>query len=70
MDMRFGKWNVKSLYRPGSITTVVRELARYKLDVVVVQEVRWNNGETVRGGDYTFFCGKGIKIIYREQEFL
>jgi hypothetical protein len=61
MDMRFGKWNVKSLYRPGSITTVVRELARYKLYLVSVQEVRWNNGETVRGGDYTFFLWKGNK---------
>ena len=38
--MRFGTWNVRSVYRSGSITTVVRELARYKLDLVGVQEVR------------------------------
>jgi hypothetical protein len=41
-DMRFGTWNVSSLYRSGSLMTVVGELARYKLDVVGVQEVRWD----------------------------
>jgi hypothetical protein len=39
--------------------TVTRELARYKLDIVDVQEVRWDEGGTVRAGDYTFFYGKG-----------
>ena len=35
-----------------------RELARYKLDVVGAQEVRWDKGGTVRAGDYNFFYGK------------
>jgi hypothetical protein len=39
--------------------TVVRELARYKLDSVGVQEVRWDKGGTARAGDYAFFYGKG-----------
>ena len=39
--------------------TAARELARYKLDLVGVQEVRWDKAGTVRGGDYNFFCGKG-----------
>jgi hypothetical protein len=57
--MRFGTCNVRSLYRSGSLITVARELARYKLDLVGVQEVRWDKGGTVRAGDYTFFYGKG-----------
>jgi exonuclease III len=48
--MRFGTWNVRSLYRSGSFKTVERELGKYKLDLVGVQEVRW---------DYTFFYGAG-----------
>jgi len=32
--MRFGMWNVRSLYRAGHITAAARELARYKLDFV------------------------------------
>jgi exonuclease III len=59
MDMRFGTWNVKSLYRSGSIKTVARELGKYKLDLVGVQEVRWDKGGTERAKDYTFFYGAG-----------
>ena len=39
-DMRFGTWNVRSLYRAGSLTAAARKLARYKLDLLGVQEVR------------------------------
>jgi len=42
--MRFGTWNVRSLYRTGSLTVAARELARYKLDLVGVQKVRWIKG--------------------------
>ena len=58
-DMRFGTWNVESLYRAGSLTATARELARCKLYLVGVQEVRWEKGGTVRAGDYNFFYGKG-----------
>jgi hypothetical protein len=36
-----------------------REQARYKLDLVGVQEVRWEGGGTEPAGEYTFFYGKG-----------
>jgi exonuclease III len=55
MDMRFGTWNVRSLYRPGSLKTVSGESAKYKSDLVGVQEVRWDKGGTEPAGDYTFF---------------
>ena len=32
-DMRFGAWNVRSLYRAGSLTAAARELVRYKVDL-------------------------------------
>jgi hypothetical protein len=38
--MRFGSWNVRSLYRAGSLIAAARELARYKLDLVAVKEGR------------------------------
>jgi hypothetical protein len=58
MDMRFGAWNVSSLYRTGSLKTVARELGKCKLDLVRVQEVRWEKGDTERAKDYTFFYGE------------
>jgi exonuclease III len=63
MDKRFGTWNIRSLYRVGSLMTVSRELARYKLDLVGVQEVRWEDNGTEHAGEYTFFYGKGMRII-------
>jgi exonuclease III len=39
-DMRLGTWNVRSLYRAGSLITVAEEISKYKLDIVGVQEVR------------------------------
>jgi exonuclease III len=59
MDMRFGTWNVRSLYTAGSLKTVAREFGKYKLDLVGVQEVRWDKGGTERAEDYTFFYGEG-----------
>jgi len=58
-DILLGTWNVRSLYRAGSLTAAARELARCKLDLVGVQEVRWDKEGTVRAGDYSFFYGKG-----------
>jgi hypothetical protein len=37
--------------------TVVRESARYKLDLMGVQ-VRWDKGGTARAADYNFFLWK------------
>jgi hypothetical protein len=59
MDMNFGLWNVRSIVRAGSLMTVSRELSRYKLHLVGVQEVRWEGDGTEPAGEYTFFYGKG-----------
>jgi hypothetical protein len=37
--------------------TVARELVRYKLGLVGVQEVRWDKRGTARSVDYTLFYG-------------
>jgi hypothetical protein len=39
--------------------TVSRELLRYKLHLVGVQEVRQEGSGTEPAGEYTFFCRKG-----------
>ena len=54
-EMKLGTWSVRSLYRAGSL----KAAARYQLDVVGVQEVRWDEGGIVRAGDYDFFYGEG-----------
>jgi len=59
--VRFGTWNVRSLYRAGSLTASSRELAKCKLDLVFLREFRCEKGGTIRAGDYNFFCGKAKK---------
>jgi hypothetical protein len=56
MDIRFSTWN--SLYRAGSLVTVSKELSKYKLHLVGVQEVRWEGSGVELAGEYTFFYGK------------
>jgi hypothetical protein len=51
--------NVRSSYRAGSLMTVVKELPKYKLYLVRMQEVRWDKGDTESAGKYTFCSGKG-----------
>jgi len=41
-EMEIGTWNIRSLYKAGSLKAAAREIARCKLDVVGVQEVRWD----------------------------
>jgi hypothetical protein len=55
-NIRSGIWKVRSLYRPDLLTTVARELARYKIDLV--QEVGWDKEGRVRTGYYSLFLWK------------
>jgi len=51
---------VKSLCRSGSLKTAARELAKYKLDLVGAQEVKWDKGGAKRA----------MRIISQEQGFV
>jgi exonuclease III len=57
--MRCGTWNVRSLCRLGAIKSVVGELEKYKLDLVGVQEIRWEVEGYQTADNYTLFYGKG-----------
>jgi hypothetical protein len=58
IEKYFGIWNVRSLCRVGAIRSVVWELEKYKLDLVGVQEVRWEGEGYQTVENYTFFYGK------------
>jgi hypothetical protein len=44
----------------GSLTAATKEFARYELDLVGLQKVRWDKGDTVRTGNYIFFSMEKI----------
>ena len=61
--MKFGTWNVRGLYRSGSLTAAAaRELARYKLDLVGVQEVTWGKRGHGKCRGLYFFLWKRKRI--------
>jgi exonuclease III len=57
--MRFGTWNIRSLCRVSAIKSVVGEVDKYRLDLMRVQEVRWEGEGYKTADNYTFFYGKG-----------
>jgi hypothetical protein len=59
MDMCFITWNVTRFYRAGSLIAVAKELSKYKLDLMGIDEVRWDKVGTETTGDYTLFYGNG-----------
>ena len=70
-DILLGTWNVSSPYRACSLTAAARGLARYKLDLVGVQKVRWENWGHHKSRGLYFFLWKrkrkssiGNRIIY------
>jgi hypothetical protein len=41
--------------------SVAKEILKYKLDLVGVEEVRWDTGGTEPAVEYTFFMEKGMR---------
>jgi hypothetical protein len=64
MIMRFGTWNVRSLYRAG-----VSELDMYRMDLAGVQEVSWEGSGTLESGIILYFMGKVVLNINWEPGF-
>jgi hypothetical protein len=58
MDMRFGTLNVISMHRAGSPRAVAEEISKYKLDLMGVQEIKWDGGGPESAGKYAFLYGK------------
>jgi len=59
MNMRFGTWNVSHLFREDLLKMAARKSVTYKLDLVAVQEVRWDEGGSQPADKYTFFYVNG-----------
>ncbi|KAL4148909.1 hypothetical protein QTP88_003048 [Uroleucon formosanum] len=56
--LSFGTWNVRKLFKPGAVQCLVEEIERYKLRVVALQKIRWNDKGTPDIQDTTIFYGE------------
>jgi hypothetical protein len=59
--MRFGTWNVRSLYRAGSLNMIAREVGKYKLGLGVYR----SDGikRALKGQRIIHSMEQGMKII-------
>ena len=56
-NLRIGTWNVQTLYKTGALQVTVRETEKYELDILAIQEVRWEGQDSIHQGKYTFYYG-------------
>lgn len=55
MGVRF-EFGISGTCRSSSLKTEARELGKYKLDLMGIQEVRQDRGGAEPACDYSFFC--------------
>jgi hypothetical protein len=46
-------WNVRNLFRAGTLKNLIQELKKYKLNVAAVQEIWWKGNDIFDSDDYT-----------------
>jgi hypothetical protein len=68
MDMIFGTWKVRSLYRAGSLKTVARELGKHNLYLVNIQVVRREKGGTEQA-ELHFLWRREIRSSVKDRFF-
>jgi hypothetical protein len=68
-DMKIGTWSVLSICQPGALKMLLEQLDRYKLDITVIQEIRWI-GEGIIEKKYIVFTTLKREMTYLEQASL
>ena len=41
MEMTLATWNVQTMLKPGRMKEIMEEIGKARVDVVAVQEIRW-----------------------------
>lgn len=58
LDFVIGTWNVRTLYKPGAVTNLVKEVEKYKIKCIALQEVKSDDSTTNKISKTTIFSGK------------
>ncbi|XP_029348373.1 uncharacterized protein LOC100575877 [Acyrthosiphon pisum] len=56
-ELTFGTWNVRTLYKPGAAQSMIKEVEKYGLGVVALQEIRWKEAGSIDMGNMTILFG-------------
>jgi hypothetical protein len=58
MDTIFETLDMNNKYKPGSHNRLIRESVKYRLELVRVQESKWDKDGSEQADHIFFFCGK------------
>lgn len=64
MELKCGTWNIRTLYTPGAVVKLVKEVERYKINCVALQEVRLEDIGTTKISQTTIINGRN-KIVHK-----
>ena len=57
--LRVGAWNVCTMYQTGKPAQVTKEMARYKVNILGLSEIRWTGQGKITFGDGITLCYSG-----------
>ena len=58
-ELRVGAWNVRTLYETGKTVQVVKEMKRYRLNILGISEMRWTDSGIMTLGSGETVCYSG-----------
>jgi hypothetical protein len=50
-----GTWNIKTLLKPGKIQELAEKLAKTRLEIVALQEIRWSGNGVIKKKDFSLY---------------
>lgn len=53
--LRFGTWNIRTLYKPGALNNIIRMTNKYKTEITALQEIRWPGNGNLKSENSTLF---------------
>lgn len=58
-DLLLATWNVRTLARAGALADLKEQMAKYKIKIAALQEVRWTGEGVIRSGNFSMFYSGG-----------
>ncbi|KAL4127579.1 hypothetical protein QTP88_011746 [Uroleucon formosanum] len=52
-DLRFGTWNIRTLYKPGALHNIIQITSNYRTEITALQEIRWPGNGILESGNST-----------------
>lgn len=70
-SLKLGTWNMTRLFAAGKLDNLIREIERYKLDIIGLSEIRWpDSGRCVKEKATLYYSGNNLLNHYNGIGFI